>query len=249
MSEPPADPLREVYERRAEREYPEPSSPRERRWRKFEGVWELLSAALPCESFLDAGCGDGRHLVAVGRSAGRLTGLDISERILATARRALEAEGLEADLRQGNLEALPFPDGEFDLVLCTQVIEHLLEPERGAAELARVLRPGGRLVLTTDNSRTLSRVLNAPRTGLVLLLRGRKHAFEFPHASFTIREVLDLVESAGLEAERVETFRFHLDKPFDDKHAPIVQQGLDAIDRALPRHRFGDIVGVLARKG
>ncbi|MEX2645727.1 MAG: class I SAM-dependent methyltransferase [Gaiellaceae bacterium] len=248
MADAPSDSLRDVYERRAERSYAEPASPRERRWRKFEGVWELLREGLPCERFLDAGCGDGRHLVAVGRSAGSLTGLDLSERILQTARQALAVEGLAADLRQGNLEALPFADAEFDLVLCTQVIEHLLAPERGVAELARVLRPGGRLVLTTDNRRSFSRVLNAPRTGLMLLLRGRKHTFEFPHASFTVRQVLDLVEGAGLRPERVETFRFHLDKPFDDQTAPVVQQVLDAIDRALPRHGYGDVVGVLARK-
>lgn len=245
MSEQPSDSLRELYERRAERLYAEPS---ERRGRKFEGVWALLAGCLPCESFLDAGCGDGRYLVEVGPRARRLAGLDLAERILVTARGALEGAGLTADLRQGNLEALPFADNEFDLVLCSQVIEHLLAPERGLMELARVLRPGGRLLLTTDNSRTLSRMLNAPRTGLLRLLRGRKPAFEFPHCSFAVGEIVDLTEAAGLRPERVETFRFHLDKPLDEAHLPFVQRALDGLDRALPRHGFGDIVAVLARK-
>ena len=245
MSEQPSDSLRELYERRAEQLYAEPSS---RRGRKFEGVWALLAGCLPCESFLDAGCGDGRYLVEVGDRAGRLAGLDISEGILATAREALKGAGLEADLRQGNLEALPFADGEFDLVLCSQVIEHLLAPERGLAELARVLGSSGRLLLTTDNSQTLSRVLNAPRTGLLRLLRGRKPAFEFPHRSFAVREIADLIEAVGLRPERIETFRFHLDKPLDEAHLPFVQRSLDALDRALPQHRFGDIVAVRARK-
>jgi SAM-dependent methyltransferase len=245
VSERPSDSLRELYERRAERRYAEPSS---RRGRKFEGVWALLETCLPCESFLDAGCGDGRYLVEVGQAAGRLAGVDISERILATAREALERAGFPADLRQANLEGLLFEDGEFDLVLCSQVIEHLLAPERGLAELARVLRPGGRLLLTTDNARTLSRVLNAPRTGVLLLARGRKAAFEFPHRSFAVREIVGLVEAAGLRPKRVETFRFHLDKPLDEAHVPFVQRALDALDCALPRHRFGDIVAVLARR-
>jgi SAM-dependent methyltransferase len=245
MTEQPSDSLRELYERRAERFYAEPIS---RRGRKFEGVWALLDDCLPCESFLDAGCGDGRYLVEVGPRAGRLAGVDISERILATAREALERAGLAAELRQGNLEALPFADGEFDLVLCSQVIEHLLAPERGLAELARVLQPGGRLLLTTDNRHSLSRVLNAPRSGFLLLVRGRKPAFEFPHRSFAVREIAGLTEEAGLRLECVETFRFHLDKPLDETRVPFVQRSLDALDRALPRHRFGDIVAVLARK-
>lgn len=247
MGGQPSDSLRELYERRAERFYAEPR-PFDRRSRKFEGIWSLLAEYLPCGSFLDAGCGDGRYLVAVGRQADRLAGVDLSERILATSQEALERAGLNAELRQGNLEALPFPDAEFELVLCAQVIEHLLAPDKGLAELARVLKPGGRLVLSTDNRFTLSRALNAPRSVLLRLVRGRKPAFEFPHRSFAVGEIARLVEAAGLRPERVETFRFHLDKPLDETRAPAVQRTLDAVDRALPRHRFGDIVALLARK-
>lgn len=245
MSERPSDSLRELYERRAERSYAEPGA---RVGRKFEGVWALLSDCLPCESFLDAGCGDGRYLVEVGTHAGRLAGVDISERILATAREALDRSGLAAELRQGNLESLPYPAEAFDLVLCSQVIEHLLAPERGLEELARVLRPGGKLLLTTDNRHTLSHVLNAPRSAILRLVRGRKPAFEFPHRSFSVGEIVGLVERAGLHPEQLETFRFHLDRPLDETRLPQLQRALDGFDRALPRHRVGDIVAVLARK-
>ena len=58
-----------------------------------------------------------------------------------------------------------------------------------------------------------------------------------------------LVEATGLRSERVETFRFHLDKPLEEAHVSLVRRSLDALDRALPRHRLGDIVAVLARRG
>lgn len=48
----------------------------------------------------------------------------------------------------GDLADLPLPDADFDLVLCTEVLEHVAEPARAVAEIARILRPGGRLVLT-----------------------------------------------------------------------------------------------------
>ena len=52
-------------------------------------------------------------------------------------------------------ERLPFDDGQFDLVWCSEVIEHLKDPERSLAELRRVTRPGGDLILTTPNSYAL----------------------------------------------------------------------------------------------
>jgi SAM-dependent methyltransferase len=246
----PSDRLRDVYEERAELQYGRPVPlPDPRVDRKFERVWELLEAHLPCDAFLDAGCGDGRHLAAIaaaGYRPARVVGVDISQRILETAR-ATVAE-LAPELVRANLEALPLEDDAFDLVLCTQVIEHLIDVEAGMRELARVLRPGGTLVLTTDNRRRyVSKVLAAPRTAIVrvLRLRHRYVHFEFPHTDFTREGVVELAASVGLEVVSAETFRFSIARPIGGSR---VLRALNRIDKLLPRHGVGDIIAVVARR-
>jgi SAM-dependent methyltransferase len=239
------DELRELYEARAAQQYAAPQPlPDPRIDRKFRKILELVREQLPCEAFLDAGCGDGRHLAALAAELpARRAGVDLSERILETARARVDA-----DFRQGSLEALPFADGEFDLVLCTQVIEHVPAAGRGAAELARVLRPGGTLVISTDNARNLvTRVLNAPRTLTVraLRLRGARGRIESPATAYTRDSFSTLLERAGFTVERLETFRFHLMWPLDV--APLTR-ALNALDEALPAHGVGDIVVAVARR-
>lgn len=249
---PPSDALRDVYERRADLEYPEPLPlPDPALDVKFGRTMEVLATLLPCEALLDAGCGDGRFLAALPRYGPvppRLYGSDLSERILETARRLTAAHGVRPELVQANLEALPFPGGSFDLVLSSQVIEHLLDPPAGMRELARVLRPGGRLLVTTLNDEMkVTKALDLPRATAVRLLRlrGRRIPVEYPEWPMTQATLRALVEEAGLELEHEETFRFSLISPLNVR--PAVR-ALNALERRVRPHGVGDILLAVARR-
>lgn len=99
---------------------------------------------------LDLGCGDGAHLRALADHIGRGIGVDLSPRMIRTARRRAEHSSL--DFRVGDVERLAsVPDGSVDAVLCVGVLEHLLHPARALEQARRVLRPSGRLVVLTLN--------------------------------------------------------------------------------------------------
>jgi SAM-dependent methyltransferase len=237
--------MRELYEARAAQQYAAPAHlPDPRLDRKFGRICELVRERLPCSAFLDAGCGDGRYLAALASDLPeRVAGVDISERILETARTRTSAE-----LKQANLESLPFGDGEFDVVLCSQVIEHVLDAPAAVRELARVLCSGGCLILSTDNERNVvSKALNAPRNGLVRLLglRGRRGRIESPATPYVRETFRALVAAAALEVERLETFRFQLAWPLG--RSPL-QRALNLLDERLPAHGVGDILVAVARK-
>ena len=95
---------------------------------------------------LDGGCGVGGLTVALQQRGARVIAVDIGEQLARQAHRRL---GCEAAV--GSLLELPFPDGTFDVVLSSEVIEHTPSPEAAARELYRVLKPGGHLVLSTPN--------------------------------------------------------------------------------------------------
>lgn len=113
---------------------------------------------------LDVGAAFGFAVRAAGEAGWRAVGVEISR---AAARRAQAA----APGRVARASALrtPFPDACFDAVTAWDVIEHLPDPHAAAAELARVLRPGGRLVLTTGDVESLAARLSGARWHLYTL--------------------------------------------------------------------------------
>ena len=103
---------------------------------------------------LDAGCGAGQlteHLAQYAASDASITGCDFSIEMLLCARQRLRNPMIQFVL--GDLTQLPFADGSFDCVTCGYVLEHLSDARPGLAELARVLTPGGRLLLLTTEDK------------------------------------------------------------------------------------------------
>jgi ubiquinone/menaquinone biosynthesis C-methylase UbiE len=109
----------------------------------------------PGERVVDVACGTG---IAARQTAprvgvtGMLVGVDLNLAMLAVARSQPALAGAVIDWREGNAQALPLPDGAFDLALCQRGLQFF--PDRGAAlhELVRVLAPGGRVAVSVWRS-------------------------------------------------------------------------------------------------
>jgi ubiquinone/menaquinone biosynthesis C-methylase UbiE len=103
---------------------------------------------------LDAGCGTGFPLIELAHLHGpssRFTGIDIWVDALARARMKLEQHGLtNVDILETDVASMPFPDAQFDLVVCNIGINNFPDPRAALRECRRVAKPGARLVLTTN---------------------------------------------------------------------------------------------------
>jgi len=125
-----------------------------------------LTAAPDPRRVLDVGCGTGyllRQLADRCPDAAELTGVDPAPAMIAAARAA--AAGDRRQWLEGTAEELPFPDGTFDLVVSTTSFDHWADQRAGLGECARVLAPGGWLVLTDLFSSLLLPTLVGGRRG------------------------------------------------------------------------------------
>lgn len=105
----------------------------------------------PGERVLDVGCGPGSLTIPAARKVGiegKAAGIDASPEMIDVATRKARKQGLEIDFRVVPIEALPFGDGEFDVVLSSLMLHHLPDDVKaqGLGEVLRVLKPGGRLI-------------------------------------------------------------------------------------------------------
>lgn len=153
----------------------------------------FVSSLDPVATALDLGCGDGRLSTAI--RADSVTIADVSEVALARARPRLPeatAVALEPDA------PLPLSDNAFDLVLCAETLEHARDVQLLLSEIRRVLRPAGRLALTTPAHGRL--------TGLAVVVRGFERHFDplSPHLRFLSRRSLGLLlDAMGFEVQRL----------------------------------------------
>jgi ubiquinone/menaquinone biosynthesis C-methylase UbiE len=153
-----------------------------------ERLAQFVRSLAPADRALDLGVGDGR--LAAELKTAQLTGADVSQVALDRAKQRLPGAALvlvEPD------EPLPFADNEFDLVSCIETIEHIRDVQLAFSEIRRVLRPGGRLALTTPAASRWR-----------FLVRGVEHPFS-PHVrAFTRRSLRTILETMGFQVLELE---------------------------------------------
>jgi SAM-dependent methyltransferase len=122
-------------------------------------VVELANVA-ERESVLDVGCGTGNAALEAARAGGIVTGVDPAERLVAVADERARALGLDASFLVGDAQALAFRDGTFDAVVSVFAVIFAPDGEAAVSELVRVVRPGGRIVISCwFGSRALSQAI------------------------------------------------------------------------------------------
>jgi ubiquinone/menaquinone biosynthesis C-methylase UbiE len=138
-----------------------------------------LAGIAPGERVLDVGCGPGRLAILAGTVAGptgEVCGIDPAPEMVELARRKAARAGVGVHFEVGVIEALPYPDDRFDVVLSSLMLHHLPDElkRRGFAEVRRVLRPAGRFV-AVDFGATPGEGLGHVACALGLR-KGRDHA-------------------------------------------------------------------------
>ena len=109
-----------------------------------EPLVDSLIRDLPIGRALDVACGTGRHAARLAAAGHETVGIDATPAMLDIAR----ARAPDVDFRVGEFAALPVDDASFDLAICALALAHLRDPAPAITEIARAVRPGGRVVLT-----------------------------------------------------------------------------------------------------
>ena len=174
--------------------------------------------ALKGARVLDVGCGGGILSEALARACARVTGIDLAPRVLEVARLHLHESNLEVDYREIAVEALAAEaPASFDAVACMEMLEHVPDPGSVIAACAVLLKPGGRLFLSTLNRTPLA--FGAAIVGAEyvanLLPRGTHHYAQFIRPS----ELATSLRTAGLELEDLSGIAYN---PFT-RRAKVVQ--------------------------
>ncbi|MDX6628418.1 MAG: hypothetical protein QOH00_664 [Gaiellales bacterium] len=146
---------------------------------------------------LDAGCGAGLALTLAAERGAIVSGLDASAGLLEVARERLP----EADLREGDLEALPYADDSFDAVTAFNSVQYASDPTAALREIRRVARPGARVAITTWG-RPEQCEMRAVLGAIGSLLPPPPPGAAGPFALAAPGALEALVEAAGLTAER-----------------------------------------------
>lgn len=175
------------------------------RTRRDYAVAYVLINSRPGDRILDLGCGTAPVLCELRRCGRDAVGLDYSEDMLAHARNRLRSQGLDdTGLRQGDCRNTPWPAASFDFVVCLGVISYIENYDPVLAEIDRLLKPGGTLLISYRNAHNpafsdpVALVRRGLRTLLTPLLGRRRESFVIGRY-LDFRTVCAKLEARGFE--------------------------------------------------
>jgi 2-polyprenyl-3-methyl-5-hydroxy-6-metoxy-1,4-benzoquinol methylase len=242
---------------------------------RHEMRYDLVADAVrrvlpPGGSVLDVGCGAALVGERLADLQATYVGVEFGGPNLAYGVKKLaDAPGaLKSAFAQADAEALPFRGAAFDVVVMSEVIEHLLRPERAVWEVARVLRPGGVLIMTTNNAseapcrsplshlfQWVEKAAGATHPGLIslrpwvwpdpvdrdLLPPGSRDVY-VPHTHHIYAETRKLFSAAGLDTFHWSTFEFPPPQSATDRwlerRGPVGRRAVDVIEASARRIPF-----------
>lgn len=227
---------------------------------RMTGLTLAWAEPAPGSRILDLASGPGADARSLAAQGALAVGVEPSLRMLGLARSlALEGDGPIPGLVQAWADALPFADGAFDAALCKGSIDHFDQPEAAIAEMARVTRAPGRVILAIANFESaacrLARGIDTLRERSGGAIRAGRRMYDVPSDHFTRYDLELMLEQAGraLEIERVEGISLGWGFPgwgrvlerLPAAAARGVVQALGAWARRLPRH--ADVVLLAGR--
>jgi 2-polyprenyl-3-methyl-5-hydroxy-6-metoxy-1,4-benzoquinol methylase len=174
----------------------------------------LAGLDLRGRKWLDAGCGSGTLSRLLSNEGCDVLGVDAAEEMVAMAHRLSSEAESPGRLRFEcirTIAQLPLPDESIDGVLCSSVLEYVSDPSECLQEFARVLRPGGVLVVSVPNRHSLIRKLRSRAYSVGKLLRQRWFELvAYSRNDYSVASFNDLLRSTGFVAQQVISF----DNPF-----------------------------------
>lgn len=188
------------------------------------------AAPKPGETVLDLACGTGivtRKLVELLAGTGKIVGLDINPMMLGVARTLVPTDGTPVEFHEGSGTEMPFEDGTFDLVVCQQGLQFFPDHAAGLGEIRRVLKPGGRAVVSTWRGLDDQPFMKAV-DGVVTKHLGNA-GFSPPFSLSDTGLVEQLARDAGFAQVGAQVVVKHLHIPEPDKFAPVMMMGAAAV--------------------
>ncbi len=200
------------------------------------------------ERILDVGCGRAIDVAEVATGNWQCHGLEPSGKMLQHARSYLAENGRNVVLIRGIGEQLPFKDGTFDKVMCKGALDHFPNPEKAIQEMARVLKPGGKAIISIANFESLSFRLGRRLYRIISIFHKKSrderrvwhvpedHAYKFDYATLNrmVKPHLDVEKALGISLFFAFPWWGLVLHRMPGRMSSAILHGLDGMARLMP---------------